>query len=278
MTATGPAATGLSATDAAASPAEAAPDTPPIGDYGIRGGIRQLLRLAPPRGLLYRDAHYFAVTVELDPRLMRRWLPVGVRLAEPATADIFTAWFPDCTYGSVYHEAGIFVHIKTVRGTGIHCPWMILDDDVALILGRELLGYPKKLGEISWSIDGDEIEAHASRRGTELIAMAGSLGEEIDDAPPILGRPHRNVTGTLGAALPRIIGFTPGEHPISTRRVTLSEFTVGGTERDPLHLMGLGTVLDARLHRVNLSAGSPPLPLRPLTPLFSVTRLRPRVL
>ncbi|BBX28775.1 hypothetical protein [Mycolicibacterium alvei] len=108
--------------------------------------------------------------------------------------------------------------------------------------------------------------------------MRGTLGEQLPDAPPILGRPHRNVTGTLGLALPRIVGFTPGEHPIETRRVHLDEFSLAGSDRDPIHLMGLGPVLEARLHRVNLSAGRPPIPRRPLTPLFSLTRLRPRVL
>ncbi len=248
-----------------------------LREYGLRGSARQLLRLAPPRGLLYRDAHYLAATVEVDAAVMKRWLPFGVRLAEPARADLFAAWFPHCTYGSVYHEAGLFVHVKTLWGTGIHCPWMILDDDVALILGRELLGYPKKLGEIDWQLDGDRIEATAARRGTRLITMRGALGDVLDDAPPILGRPHRNVAGTLGLALPRLLAFTPGEHPIETRRVEL-DLEVGGSERDPLHLMGLGRVVDARLHRVDLSAGRPPVPLRPLSPLFSATHLRPRVL
>jgi len=95
--------------------------------------------------------------------------------------------------------------------------------------------------------------------------LAGALGELIEDAPPILGRPHRNVTGTLGLALPRIVAFTPREHPIETRRVDL-HVTVAGSDRDPLHLMGLGDVVEARLHRVDLSAGLPPVPLRPLTP------------
>ncbi|NMD54139.1 MULTISPECIES: acetoacetate decarboxylase family protein [Tsukamurella] len=248
-------------------------------DYGVRGSVRQALALAPPRGLLYRDAHYFSATVEVDVPTMQSWLPAGVHAVTPGRADLFTAWFPHCTYGSVYHEAGLFVHIKTVGGrTGIHCPWMILDDDVALILGRELLGYPKKLGEIEWKLEAPFISATASRRGTDLISMSGRIGAVLEDAPPILGRPHRNVSGTLGLALPRIIGFTPGEHPIETRAVHLDDFRIGGTDRDPLDRMGLGSVVEARLHRVNLSAGIPPVPLRPLTPLFSLTRLRPRVL
>lgn len=245
---------------------------------GLRSDVGRLLTLADPRRTLYRDAHYFAATVEVDPVAMKPWLPHGIRLAEPASADVFTAFFPDCNYGSVYHEAGLFVHIKAGRRTGLHCPWMILDDDVALILGRELLGYPKKLGEIDWNLDGDTIHAGATRRGSKLITMGGTLGQRIAEPPPILGRPHRNVMGLAGFALPRVVAFTPGERPIEVREVTDFELRLGGSERDPLDQMGLGRVIQARLHRVDLSAGRPPLPLRPLSPLFTMTRLRPRVL
>ncbi len=248
---------------------------------GLVAGVRRVRGLLPPDGLLYHDAHYLAATVEVDPAAMRRWLPAGLRLTSPARADVITAWFPQTSFGSRYHEAGLFVHVRTWRGTGIHCPWMILDDDVALILGREVLGYPKKLGEIDWRFDGTGRDApfavRASRRGAALVSMTGTVGEVLDDAPPILGRPHRNVVGTLGLALPRVVGFTPGEHVREVRRVDL-DLEIGGSDRDPLHLMGLGDVVDARLHRVDLSAGRPPVPLRPLTPLHALSTLRPRVL
>lgn len=240
--------------------------------------VRRLLSLADPRRTLYRDAHYFSATVEVDPDRMRPWLPAGIRLTEPARADVFTAFFPDCNYGSVYHEAGVFVHIKAGRKTGIHCPWMILDDDVALILGRELLGYPKKLGEIDWEITDSEISASATRRGSKLITMSGRLGAAITDAPPILGRPHRNVAGLAGLFTPWVLAFTPGETPIEVRRIEDFRLEIGGSERDPIDQMGLGRVLEARLHRVDLSARIPPIPIRPLTPLFTLSRVRPRVL
>lgn len=254
------------------------PETRTVG-RSLLGDLRRGLRVGNPGASLYRDAHYFSATVEIDPKAMRRWLPPGIRLANPARADLFTAFFPDCNYGSVYHEAGLFVHIKTLFGaTGIHCPWMILDDDVALILGRELLGYPKKLGEIGWSIEGDAIHASASRRGVKLIDMGGTLGERIENPPPILARPHRNVAGLIGAALPRIIAFRPKEQSLEVRRVEGFSLAVHGSERDPLDQFGVGAVVEARLHRVDLYAGIPPFPIRPLTPLFAATRLRPRVL
>lgn len=245
---------------------------------GMREGIRNVRQLAPLGGTLYHGAQYLTAVVEVDPKKMQPFLPFGMRLAEPFRADLFTAHFPDNVFDSPgYHEAGLFVHIKTARGTGIHCPWMILDDDVAMIMGRELLGYPKKLGEVQWNVDGDVIDNSASRRGTTLLTMTGSLGDVIEDAPKILGRPHRNVMGLMGAALPRIVAFTPGEKPLEVRQAEL-DLEVFGSDRDPLHEMGLGRVVEARLHTVDLTTPwLPPIPIRPLTPFFTMSHFNPRV-
>ncbi|GAD82283.1 acetoacetate decarboxylase [Nocardia asteroides NBRC 15531] len=243
------------------------------------GDLRRAFALADPRGSLYRDAHYFSATVEIDPERMAQWLPAGVRLTARPRADLFIAFFPDCNYGSVYHEAGLFVHVRTVQGTGIHCPWMILDDDVALVMGRELLGYPKKLGEIEWRLTDSEIHAAATRRGAQLFTMRGRLGAVIDNPPPILSRPHRNVVGLSGLFPAFLLAFTPREEVIEVRRIEDFQLDLAGSERDPLDQMGIGRVVEARLHRVDLYAGRiPPLPIRPYTPLFTATRLRPRTL
>lgn len=171
------------------------------------------------------------------------------------------------------------MHVRTVQGTGIHCPWMILDDDVALVMGRELLGYPKKLGEIEWRLTDSEIHAAATRRGAQLFTMRGRLGAVIDNPPPILSRPHRNVVGLSGLFPAFLLAFTPREEVIEVRRIEDFQLDLAGSERDPLDQMGIGRVVEARLHRVDLYAGRiPPLPIRPYTPLLTATRLRPRTL
>lgn len=248
--------------------------------------MKQLINdLRVPVGLanlgnkLYHNAHYLTAVVEVDEKVIARWLPSGMTLVKPARADLFCAYFPKNVYTSVYHEAGLFVHIKVGKKTGIFCPWMILDDDRAMIIGRELLGYPKKMGEISWENDGTRIFSKASRRGTTLIEMEAKLGEVIHDAPPILGLPHRNITGGLGIGLPREVRFTPKEHPVEVRRVEMN-LRFSGTANDPLHDMGLGKVIEARLHRVDLSGGLiPPIQIPRLrTPLFLLRQFNPRVL
>jgi acetoacetate decarboxylase len=227
---------------------------------------------------VYRDAHYLAAEIEVDEGAARRWLPWPLRLARPATATVFTAWFPWNTFGSVYREAGIFLHAESRGRPVIHCPWMIVDDDVALVLGRELLGYPKKLGEIDFHLEGDQVEGVARRRGATLISMRGTLGETMADPPPFLGRPHRNLRCAMTLSLPRLVAFTPREEAIQVRRAELA-VTIAGSERDPIHELGFGRVRAARLHRVNLGAGlDVPRTVAFASPISYVRNLTRRVL
>ncbi len=245
----------------------------------LRDDLRTPLRLANLGGKLYHNAQYLTAVVEVDEKAMAKWLPRGMTLAKPHRADLFCAYFPENVYTDAYHEAGLFVHVKIGRKYGIFCPWMILDDDRAMILGREMLGYPKKMGEISWNNTGERILTKATRRGHTLIEMDAKLGEVMTDAPPILGLPHRNITGGIGLSLPREIRFTPKEHPIEVRRVEM-QLHFNGTTHDPLHEMGLGQVTEARLHRVDLSSGLiPPIHIPRLSnPLFLIRQFNPRVL
>jgi acetoacetate decarboxylase len=232
----------------------------------------RLVTMLAPGDWLYLNAHYLVADVELDPDLARRWVPRPLRLATPARASIFTAWFPTTTFGSSYREAGIFLDVVHAGRRAVYSPWMIVDDDVALILGRELLGYPKKIGQIDFRIDGDRVIGIAERRGSALLRMEGSLGERLSDPPPILGRPHRNVRSSLGLSLPKVIAFTPREAPIEVRRAEL-DVTIGHSERDPLGDMGFGRVLGCRLHRVNLGAAGIPLPVGVASPVAFLRQL-----
>ena len=239
---------------------EPEPATPP------RSVLRRLAELIAPGDWVYRDAHYLVADVELDPEIAARWVPRPLRLASPARGQVFMAFFPTTTFGSVYREAGVFLDVMHGRRRAVFSPWMLVDDDVALILGREMLGYPKKLGELTWELDGDRIRATARRRGHDLLRMEGTLGAPLAAPPPMLGRPHRNLRSTIGVSIPKLIAFTPRERAVSVREARL-EVELGGSERDPLHELGLGRVLGARLHRVDLGGALPPLPVAAVSPL-----------
>jgi acetoacetate decarboxylase len=242
----------------------------------MSGSVKRLWEMMAFGDFIYRDAHYLACDVEIDAHAARSWVPAPLRLARPAMATVFTAWFPTTTFGSVYREAGILLHVKSVLRPAVYSPWMMVDDDVALILGRELLGYPKKLGEVEFVLEGDEVRAVATRRGAELVRMRGKLGRRIDPPPPMLGRPHRNVRTSLGLAIPTVVAFTPKERVIEVREVDL-DVAFGGSERDPLHELGFGAVRAARLHRVDLAGSIPPIPIGIASPVAVVRQLLTKV-
>lgn len=246
----------------------------------IRADFGRALEIATPGQPMYHDAHYLAATLDIaDPVAMRRFLPPGVRLAKDRRADLFLAWFPHNPFTPGYLEAGLFVHVKAGLGHGgIHCPWMIVDDDIALILGREATGYPKKLGNIDWERTGDTVTARAERRGTPLVEMTARLCGHSKAPLKFLGRPHRNMVSLLGIPLPMVVAFTPDERPLEVREADV-DVKIGGSQSDPLDRMGLGEVVHARLHRVDIYAPSlPPIPIRPTSPLFLFRHLDTRVL
>ena len=74
----------------------------------------------------------------------------------------------------------MLVHVRTPVGKGLHCCWMIVDDDTVLILGREMLGYSKKIGIFEFEENGDEIRSAVSRRGNRVLEIRARRGETQD--------------------------------------------------------------------------------------------------
>lgn len=243
------------------------------------GGLRSFASLT--RGRLYEDALYFVVDVELDARAARSFLPAGLSLAKPARASVFFARFTKTSFGSVYDEAGVLFHVRRRLRNGVFSPWMVVTDDVALVLGREVLGYPKKLADIDLVIDDDHVRAEVSRRGQRLLSLDAKLGAAVreSDAPSVLGPRAYGVRGAFGPFAQQLVTFTPRERPRAVRRAT-AELTVhatsaseGNVVRDPLASFGLGRVLDARLHRLDIHASLPPRVVRSASLSFALKTL-----
>ena len=234
---------------------------------------------------MYTGAVFFAARVALDPARARVWLPSGVSLAEPSVATVFAAHFPETSFGSVYDEAGVFFHVRRRFRSAVFCPWMVVTDDVALTVGRELLGYPKKLARIAFDFGsgaaGTEVRAEVERRGRVVLRLRGRVGAEVHDAPPMLGQRALNVRGSLGPFSQRLVTFTPRERIVIARRATAelelppppaSSHGKARLEegRDPVDELGLGAVLGAHLYRVNVRAGWPPRDVRRVSAGFAL--------
>jgi acetoacetate decarboxylase len=122
-------------------------------------------------------------------------LPFGVWLTEEPTATMFIAEYPKNSFTVPYHETAMLVHVRTIFGRGVHCLWMLVDDDTALVYGREMLGFPKKMGEFSFVEDNNKVSASVTRRGKTVLKMELALNNIQNDPEPVVGRKVINAAG-----------------------------------------------------------------------------------
>jgi acetoacetate decarboxylase len=236
------------------------------------GIVRDFMKTQREEEWIWRDACVLAADLEVNARAAAAWLPGWLRLLEPARATVFVADYPHKLPSGVnpYHETAILLHVRLGRKQGVFCPWMLVDDDAAMLLGRESLGYPKKMGEISLKAEEGRVEASVERKGARLLDIAGDLEGADPAPPPMFARNFFNVWGLVGFTLQKILFFSTEEEIIAAHRVN-AEVKVGGSGIDPLDDLGFKEVIRAHLYRLNFASTSTrrlPLPLLPVSPTF----------
>ena len=165
-----------------------------IGETVVDLFIR-LVRSAEVTVPLWEDARLIVADVPLKANEARKMLPWGMKLTDPPTATLFIADYRKTGFTVPYKESGVLVHVKTLFGTGYHCCWMQVDDDTALIYGRELLGYPKKLAKIDFEETPETIKASVTRRGVKVLSIEGKRGPSQSVPDPVFDVKIFNIGG-----------------------------------------------------------------------------------
>lgn len=169
----------------------------------------------------WTNARVLAVDVEVSREAAQALLPPSLTVSEPPRATVFCADYPEGIFGIVYREAAVLLHATDEQGPAVHCAWIMVDDDTALIQGRELLGFPKKIAEITWQETGDAVVSTVTRKGVELLRMEGTLGDDEPSPPAVFGRRFVNAMGSIVAGM-HLIDFTPAETYRSCRRADVT--------------------------------------------------------
>jgi acetoacetate decarboxylase len=193
-----------------------------------------ILKNAGMEGKLWENARFILADVPLHREAAAKLLPLGMKLTNPPTGTLFIADYTKTAFTVPYHEAALLIHVKTLFGTGLHCCWMVVDDDTALIFGRELLGYPKKLAQFTFTENGDTVSATVKRRGVQVLAFEGKVGREQKPAPPVFDVKTFNAGGLNQAlAINPVWLLRPVEvmHESFEAEVTMQ---VGDSEWDPI--------------------------------------------
>lgn len=188
------------------------------------------------RAWTWRDAEVLWAEIPVDVAVASAMAPPGMRLAAPAMATVFVADYPTTTFGSAYREAAVLLHGQDERGPFLHCPWMVVDDDTALILGREMLGFPKKLAEIDLEVRGERAVGTVVRRGSEVLRIEADLSSGGAVPGPLFDRRFVNVIGSPVMGLSLVEVPAAGEQ-LHHWRTGAAKVHLGMGDRDPLALL-----------------------------------------
>ncbi|MDR3415084.1 MAG: acetoacetate decarboxylase family protein [Nevskia sp.] len=160
-------------------------DTPHRTRLGLVGSLWSLLRGRIP---MWENGQVICIEIPLDPTAAARLLPHGLRLDKTCSGIFGIADYAKTAFTSPYRECFVLFRVRSLLGgAGLHCPWMIVNDDTALIYGRELLAYPKKMGDIAITGTEREISFAAQRRGVALAEGSVSLLEKEENPQPLTG-------------------------------------------------------------------------------------------
>ena len=127
------------------------------------------------------DAEILTVYFETKPEVVKQLLPPPLNPGPMPVAGVFVANYPKTNFGVTYSESALFLQATFDGEEGAYCLAMPVTDDMALILGREVFGYPKKLANISLERKGQEVKGWTERRGTRFLEVRAKLTGTFND-------------------------------------------------------------------------------------------------
>jgi acetoacetate decarboxylase len=128
----------------------------------------------------FYDAEILTVYWETKPEIIERILPPPLKPAKRPMVHAFVANYPRTNFCPAYREAAIFILADFNGELGTYCLSMPISDGMAMGLGREIYGFPKKMAEIGFKKGGDIVEGTVSRHGIEFFTIKAKLNGKLN--------------------------------------------------------------------------------------------------
>lgn len=158
-----------------------------------------------------------------------------------------------------YMESGIALQAAIDGVVGGHVAYEYVTTDDAMAPGREIWGYPKKLADVTWDVQGGTITSQTSRRGRTLIDVEFTEGEALYEKPVL--QPRLQIkkiprADGLGYDVHQVVLNKLGKWTLFESVTGMAEVKLGGVENmDPLFDLGPLEILGAEKIRAEFELG-----------------------
>ena len=143
------------------------------------------------KGYILSDANMVMVTFRTNAEIVKKVLPPPLEPTLAPTGLAYVAEFHKTNFGTTYNEAGLFLSAQYNRETGKYCLSMPVTNDMAMVWGREIYGYPKKIADnIRVTREGNKVTGICVRKGIPIIEINVKLTKSAK--PEAMSKPTPN--------------------------------------------------------------------------------------
>lgn len=118
--------------------------------------------------------------VAVDGDAIERILPPGIELADGDGMVTFLS-YPETDFQHPFNEAMVMLPVQVDGEVGTYIPYIYVNTDEALIPGREIAGFPKKLADVEWGRDGNSVSGSVTRWGKKILSFEGKVDGPLPD-------------------------------------------------------------------------------------------------
>ncbi|MDH4221753.1 MAG: acetoacetate decarboxylase family protein [Candidatus Bathyarchaeota archaeon] len=139
------------------------------------------------KGFVLGDAVMVMVMFRTNAEAVKRVLPPPLEPDPASIGSAYVAEFRRTNFGVTYNEAALFISAQYEGEVGNYCLSMPVTNDIAMIGGREVYGFPKKIAEtIRVRREGNKVTGVCIRKGIPIIEIKVNLtgAAEPEDIPP----------------------------------------------------------------------------------------------
>nr|MDO8084245.1 acetoacetate decarboxylase family protein [Candidatus Sigynarchaeum springense] len=130
---------------------------------------------------VFTGVEMLTILWETRPDIIERILPPPLLPVKRPVVLAFLAYYPKTNQGLPYHESALFLRAQFKEESGNYYLAMHVTDDRAMIGGREIWGFPKKMADIHLERDGTDVHAWSERVGTRNIETRVKLTGKFND-------------------------------------------------------------------------------------------------
>jgi len=141
--------------------------------------LEEIMDMRNEAGEFY-DAEMLIFYWETKPEIIKRLLPRPLKPVTEPIAISFIANYPKTNFGVIYKESALAVKCQYKGDEGVYILSMPVDNDMAMVGGREIYGYPKKMAQFNFNRTGNEFKGSTKRRGITFFEVNAKIKEKMD--------------------------------------------------------------------------------------------------